>query len=578
MGSVSRMSPHSRSPQLLLLLLVSICAAVPASQQETVLHLPSGDIQGRVQQSRAGQDFAAFEGVPYAEQPVRWMPPQPKTSWEGTLNCTAPGPMCLQTDYFSFTTMGSEDCLSLNIYTTGTSKDVQSESLPVIVFLHGGGLCLGAGEYYEADFLVDHGVILITMNYRLDILGFFSLDSPRISGNQGLRDVQLALRWVHENIQYFGGDPDRVVISGQSGGSWATSMLYTSPLSESLFSGAIFESGVSLGHLGYTYSSREEALLKSQLIATELGCYSEEDEWNTEEVEECMRGKSADEILLVGTQTQISYASNGNIDSFSEHGSLLPLPMEDILMGGLFQQVPLMLGTCSQEGVMFAMAEIADPAILDTYDEDAVWDTLALLRMFPQKTAYNHTDTCDVQYADKAKHFYFGDTLDRDDLVAYLKFGSDSSFLYGMRKYMDYMSSSKVPIYNYRMSFQDNTSFSFTEGTVGLGLGTAHGDELPYIFKIDPAYYAVPYDDWSEDNLRHSHRMCQLWANFAAFGNPTPDEESDILGNVKWEKYENENPRFMDLGLELIMMADSDLAERMTFWEQTLADYGSEQC
>eukprot|EP00091_Calanus_sinicus_P010506 TRINITY_DN24378_c0_g1_i1.p1 TRINITY_DN24378_c0_g1~~TRINITY_DN24378_c0_g1_i1.p1 ORF type:complete len:196 (-),score=37.47 TRINITY_DN24378_c0_g1_i1:184-771(-) len=193
------------------------------------------------------------------------MPPEPKASWDGALDCTAPGPICLQSDFATFSIIGSEDCLSLNIYTTGTSQDIEGKSLPVIVFLHGGGLAIGAGEHYKGDFLVDHGVILITINYRLDLLGFFSLDSPRISGNQGLRDAQQALRWVRENIQYFGGDPDRVIISGQSGGSWATSMLYTSPLSESLFSGAIFESGVALGDLGYTYSSREDALRKKSV-------------------------------------------------------------------------------------------------------------------------------------------------------------------------------------------------------------------------------------------------------------------------------------------------------------------------
>ena len=252
------MSPPSSS-LLKFLLVFSICTTLSALELDTLIHLPSGDVQGKILQSRDGNDFASFEGVPYAEKPVRWMPPEPKASWDETLDCTAPGPICLQSDFASMTIIGSEDCLSLNIYTAGTSQDTEGERLPVIVFLHGGGLSLGAGEYYKGDFLVDHGVILITTNYRLDLLGFFSLDSPRISGNQGLRDVQLALRWVRENIQYFGGDPERVIISGQSGGSWATSMIYTSPLSESLFSGAIFESGVALGEPGYPYSSREEA-------------------------------------------------------------------------------------------------------------------------------------------------------------------------------------------------------------------------------------------------------------------------------------------------------------------------------
>ena len=598
-GPADSTSPHSApsvstmfcpgSSLLNTLLIFSSCTTLSYSftfligisgddQLDTLLHLPSGDIQGKISKSRDGKDFASFEGVPYAEAPVRWMPPEPKASWDGTLDCTKPGPVCLQTDYVSFTTIGSEDCLSMNIYTTSTDLNMDGDGLPVIVFLHGGGMIQGAGEYYQGDFLVDHGVILITMNYRLDVLGFFSLDSPRVSGNQALRDVQLALRWVKENIQYFGGDPERVIISGQSGGSWATSMIYTSPLSESLFSGAIFESGVALGELGYPYSSREEALAKSKILAEKMDCYSKENEWNSEEVEQCMREKSAEEILLAGFEAQVSWASNGNIDSFSEHGSVLPLPLEDILRQGLFQKVHLMVGTSSQEELVNGIAQAADPTILDGYDEDAVWDTVGVATMFVQKSLFNWTDTCDVKYANMAKYFYFGDKLDKDDLVSYLNFGSDAKFLYPTHKYMNYMSSSQVPVYNYRMSFQDNTSFSFAPGTVGLGLGTVHGDELPYIFKIDPSYYDIPYTGWSPDNLRHSRRMCQLWANFAHFGNPTPDEGSEVLGDFKWENYESENPKFMDLGLELEMMADPDLEKRMSFWEETLADYGSEQC
>ena len=526
-------------------------------------------------QSRNGEEFVSFEGVPYGEKPVRWMPPEPKTSWDGILDCTSPGPMCLQTEYVNFGVSGSEDCLSLNIYTTSTSQD--GDGLPVILFLHGGGMAMGAGEYYEADFLMDHGVILITVNYRLDLLGFLSLDSPRISGNQGLRDVQLALQWVKENIKYFGGDSSRVIISGQSGGSWAVSMLYASPLSESLFAGAIFQSGVTIGDVGNQYATREEALEKGKLLAKTLDCYKEEEIWNPEEVETCLREKSAEDVLLAGFSTQVSWATNGNIDSFSAHGSVLPMKIEDILRFGFFQQVPLMIGTSTEEGLMFALPEIFEPSMLDGYD--AVWDTFGVMKMFPQRTVYsNESDfgACFTEYAEKAKAYYFGEKLDGEDLRSYLSFLSDTGFNYGTHKYMNYVSANQVPVYNYRMAFQDNTSYSFATGTVGLGLGTAHGDELPYIFKIDPSYYDIPYGNWSENNLRHSHRLCELWSNFAKYGNPTPDEGSEILGDVKWEKYGSEEAKFLDLGFEFGMESDSDMMDRMEFWEEALANF--DQC
>merc|ERR1712142_2978 len=570
MGSVASMALPNTAP-LLTWLLFSSSAAL-----DTLIQLPTGQIQGRVQQSRAGQEIASFEGVPYAEEPERWLPPQPKTSWDGTLDCSKAGPMCLQTDpYTPDTTIGSEDCLSLNIYTTSTDQEA---GLPVIVFLHGGGMIMGAGEFYEGHFLVDHGVISITMNYRLDILGFLSLDSPRVSGNQALRDIQLGLRWVKENIQYFGGDPDRVVISGQSGGSWATSTIYASPLSDSLISGAIFQSGVVIGPLGAPVNTREEALYKSKILAEELGCYSMEIEWSPEIVEQCLREKSASEVLLAGTKTTVSWSTNGVIDSFSGDGAVLPLPLEDILQQGLHQPAPLMVGTMSNENVISAGAEIADPSLIDGYNDDSVWMGLAFYQMFLEKNLLNTTDNCDKKYARQAKSFYFGDTLDSNDLLSYITFGSDAKFGFATNKYIDYMADSPVPVYNFIMSFQDNTSYSFGVGSVGKGLGVAHGDELPYLYKIDKSYYDIPYDGWSPENIRHSQRMCELWANFAKYGNPTPDQASELLGDAKWEKYDRKNPSYMDLGLELKMVTDPALLERLAFWRETLANYGSDQC
>jgi len=563
---------------------VTSCLSLPGLSQSsknlnTVVELPSGTIQGKLRQSRKGVDFAIFEGVPYAEKPDRWMPPTPKAKWDGVLDCTTPGPICLQKDYITLGFKGSEDCLSLNIYTTETMKNESKEGLPIIVFLHGGGMVFDAGKYYWGDFLVDHEVILITINYRLDLLGFFSLDSPKISGNQGLRDVQLALRWIKENAPYIGGDPERVVISGQSGGSWATSMVYTSPLSESLISGAILESGAALGDLGFPAAAREEARKRSEILAKEVNCFSDGEEWSPESIESCLMTKTAEEIIEAGWNTQISYATNGNIDTFSEHGAVLPMLPEDLLSEGLFQKVPLMIGTCSQEGLLHGSAEAFDPDLLESYNDEETWNTKAFEAMFPQRVFFDVPNSCDREYAKNAKEFYFGEKMDKADVVAYLNFNFDTHFIYDNWRYMKSMANSQVPIFNYMMSFQDNTSYSFSPGTVGLGFGTSHGDELPYIFDIDPNYYDIPYANWSEDSLRHSERMCELWANFAKFGNPTPDGgSSDILGDVKWEMFNSDNPKFMDLGAEFTMRTDLDINERVSFWDKTLANYGSVEC
>ena len=405
------------------------------------------------------------------------------------------------------------------------------------------------------------------------------MDGPSISGNQGLRDVQLAFRWIKEYTHYIGEDPERIIISGQSGGSWATSMVYTSPLSESLFSGAIMESGAALGHLGFPAATREEARKKSEILAKELDCFLDGEEWSPESIESCLRIKTAEQIIQAGWNTKVSFATNGNIDTFSEHGAVLPLLPEDLLAEGLFQKVPLMIGTCSQEGLGVGTEEVFDPELLEGYNDEDIWNAKAFEAMFPQRTFFDVPNNCDREIGKNAKDFYFEEKLDKDDLVAYLNFNFDTHFIYGNWRYMKSISNSQVPIFNYMMTFQDNTSFSFSPGTVGLGLGTSHGDELPYIFDIDPYFYDIPYANWSKDSLRHSERMCELWANFAKFGNPTPDGgSSDILGNVKWEAFKYEDPKFMDLGTEFTMRSDLGIEERVSFWDRTLANYGSLEC
>ena len=147
----------------------------------------------------------------------RWLPPQPSLGWNETIDGSISPPMCNQgvpdTDTYRSKTrvpsarMGYEDCLIVNVYTAQADS---SESVPVLVWFHGGGLASGEGGMYSPHFLIDYGLVIVTVNYRLGPWGELSLDSPTISGNQGLRDQTLALHWVQNNIQYFGGDPAMV--------------------------------------------------------------------------------------------------------------------------------------------------------------------------------------------------------------------------------------------------------------------------------------------------------------------------------------------------------------------------------
>ena len=204
----------------------------------------------------------AFLGLPYAAAPVgdlRWKAPEPAAKWKGERDATRFGAHCAQGRVFEDMIFqdgqGSEDCLFLNVYAPADAKD--RSKLPVMFWIHGGGYSGGASSEprHNGDFLPLKGVVLVTINYRLGVLGFLATsglakEQGGTAGNYGLMDMVAALEWVKANIKEFGGDPDNVTIFGESAGSFAVSTLMASPMARGLFAKAIGESGAAFGGLG----------------------------------------------------------------------------------------------------------------------------------------------------------------------------------------------------------------------------------------------------------------------------------------------------------------------------------------
>jgi para-nitrobenzyl esterase len=220
---------------------------------KTDLGLVSGLVVGK-----GGKEVRAYRGIPYAAPPVgqlRWKPPQPATPWQGVRVSTQYGPTAAQ--YYqsplrkvdAVESQMSEDCLYLNVNTPARSAQ---DKLPVMVWLHAGGLDAGSGsaEIYNNPALAQHGVVLVTLNHRLGAFGLYvhpdlwAESSHNAAGNYGLLDLIAALQWVRRNIAAFGGDPDRVTIFGDGGGGEKVIWLLASPLAKGLFHRAIIESGM----------------------------------------------------------------------------------------------------------------------------------------------------------------------------------------------------------------------------------------------------------------------------------------------------------------------------------------------
>src|SRR5215217_5112028 len=228
-------------------------AGLGANQVKTA----NGRVEGTLEQS----GIRVFKGLPFAAPPVgelRWREPQPVKNWTGVRPAKQFGPRAMQLPVFgdmNFRSNGmSEDCLYLNVWVPAEPAE---EQLPVLVYFYGGGNVAGDGSEprYDGTRLAQRGIITLSVNYRLNIFGFFAhpeltQESPQhASGNYGYLDQAAALRWVRENIAAFGGDPGRITIAGESAGSISVSAQMASPLSKDLIAGAIGESGSLLGGL-----------------------------------------------------------------------------------------------------------------------------------------------------------------------------------------------------------------------------------------------------------------------------------------------------------------------------------------
>ena len=252
---------------IVFLLQYAQCAPSHSDSNSPIVHVSSGQLRGTLQNGTA-----VFLGIPYAAPPVgplRWREPQPPAPWTGVRDATKPGSACVQNEagvgsfikplaaaygvaYNIVPVSSSEDCLFLNAWVPGWPHQ---SHLPVMVWLHGGSNRVGSGteDGYDGTALASHGVIVVTLNYRLGVMGFFAhpeltAESPHhSSGNYGLLDQIAALQWVQQNIAQFGGDPANVTLFGESAGSIDATVLMASPLSQNLFRRVIAESGSAFG-------------------------------------------------------------------------------------------------------------------------------------------------------------------------------------------------------------------------------------------------------------------------------------------------------------------------------------------
>ena len=451
-----------------------------------------GDVKGVTIEGMDG--IRVFRGIPYAQPPVgelRFAPTEAAEKRNETLQLSSAfGNSCVQVDIATRSVAGNEDCLYLNVYAPSSG-----ENLPVMVWVHGGAFVFGnGGGEYDPTRLVQEDVIVVTMNYRLGLLGFMahpSLDSD--GGNFGLMDQQQALRWVKENAAAFGGDPANVTLFGESAGGHSVMSHIVSPRAkaENLFQRAIVQSG----SYAPFQSSKEAAQATGTKAATALSCS------DADTAAACLRALPASSFLAVQGSQVIP-----NMDSSTD---LLPKTIQASLAAGEFNKnLDVMIGSNQNEGTLFvALDELTNGKSLDTLGEAEYRSRVAALFAGSGLDA----DAIATKYLE-----YYPEGENRLSL-ALSAIWTDSNF--ACNSYAQASTFSAAAMNTYQYWFRDEDAPWTLVPGASFPLGATHAGEIPYVLYPETVMKSrYTGTDANIDSL--AGHMVGYWTQFAKDGNP----------------------------------------------------------
>ncbi|EFN68476.1 Carboxylesterase UNQ440/PRO873-like protein [Camponotus floridanus] len=503
-----------------------------------------GKLIGIVEEGIYGDRYVAFRGIPYAKPPVgelRFKDPVPPEPWSGSRDASKYGNIAIQIDIIKSKITGDEDCLYLNVFTTNIKS---SEKRPVMVWIHGGGFYVGSGDstFYGPDYIVEKDVVLVTLNYRLGVLGFLNLYDEVATGNQGLKDVILALQWVQKNISEFGGDSENVTIFGQSAGGVIVHYLTLSPLSEGLFHKAISQSGTVLCPWAFT-EPKSCSTNKGFLLAKKLGKVTEDPKVVYEFF------KTIDAKKLIEVEQKFLRTEKERLQSLLsftpslDHESSNPVFPEDLttlIHRGV--KVPYLLGFTNCEGLFFLRNnyECINKKALSQIDSDFE------LAIYPTVLPKLPITLCQL------RSLYFGDkNISEETLANYINLLTDMFILRGIMQVVDIQMNNDNcgKTYLYQFSYESETSLMKKIFNIDFP-GVSHSEELSYLFYPDIIKVlglSVPASD-SED-YKMINRLTQMWTDFAKTGNPTPVITD--LTPIKWTPLKSGNVYdYLDIDVE----------------------------
>jgi carboxylesterase type B len=499
-------------------------------------------------------DLYWFNSIPFAEPPVgnlRFEPPVPKKRWDGVLDVTNEGSPCVQG---SDPVIGSEDCLFLKIQ-TGRKPNVHN-NLPVLVWIYGGAFYLGSVDFdsHSPDFLINEDVIIVGVHYRVGLLGFLSTGDLVAPGNNGLRDQILALKWIKENIRYFGGDPDRITIWGQSAGAASVAYLLQANQTTGLFNQAILNSGSSLS--AWALGKQSAAVVAK--VAAKLDV----DTASSTAILEGLRKIGTEELQSAAMSVMQSTLITSNplqglvytpVIEPEHPDAVLSAKSHQMLKEGKFHHVPIMTGFNSLEGYVDSLPTLLRLWI-GKYDVD---NSLLVPEDMNAKSLATRLLGSNI----KRRYFsLFPILLTSERLMRFIADTQmDKPILESINLY-----SAHTHVYAYHFSYI-GPLYGRTERTIQA---VGHTEELGYLFDFGI--------EGSDADYLTRNRMVKLWTNFCKYGNPTPKNDP-LLNNVIWpangQVSSIEDLKFLEVDTTLSVTGIPNQSN-MLYWDNLYNKYG----
>ncbi|MFB9907775.1 carboxylesterase/lipase family protein [Allokutzneria oryzae] len=505
---------------------VSACApAVASTPDPAVVATDHGAVGGVIT-----GDVRRFDGIPYAQPPIgqlRWQLPQPVPHWEGVRPAKSPGSSCTQAgDNGAQSPGSSEDCLYLNV-TAPVSADAP---LPVVVWLHGGGYSSGSGADYNPARMAAAGAVVVTVNSRLGVFGFFGHPDLPDSGTYGLADQQAAMRWVQANAAAFGGDRSRVLLAGQSSGGISVCGHLASPAAAGLFQRAAIHSGPCKPDWPGELFAPGDASSKLWIERTVLQQRGREAGSSLATRPNCPDPSSLGCLRDVPAEDLL--ALNGPFHSPAYNTPLIPTMPWDAFRAGRNTKVPVLEGTTRDEHTMFT-------ELFELGDERAYRQQL--------------TKAFGAARADRVAAEYpitrFGGSAKR----AFAAVGGDFAATCPALEEAK-MLGAHTPTYTYQ--FADPHPPGSQDSPSGADLGAYHGSELLYLFDMGDSFGQL-----TVAQRQLSSRMINAWITFAATGKPVFTD-----GTTDWPRFDGNHSLRLEPGRS--KPADVATEHHCRFWAQ----------